>query len=75
MIYCRIREVAEQQGLTITQLAKRAGVSASTVRNLWHNPHHNFKISILDKLVGALQVPIRELISSVPDPTNRHLPL
>jgi transcriptional regulator with XRE-family HTH domain len=75
MFYCRVREVAEQQRLTVANLARQAGVSASTVRTLWHNPHHNLKTSMLDKLACALQVPAHQLIRSVPDHCDQNISL
>ena len=37
IIQTRVREVAEQQGLTMYALQKKSGVSMGTVRRYWYN--------------------------------------
>ncbi len=36
MTYLRVREIAEQQGLNITTLGRRAELANSTAHALWH---------------------------------------
>jgi transcriptional regulator with XRE-family HTH domain len=52
-----IQRLREQRGLTIEDLAKRAGVSPATVSQLERN-HGNPSFSTLLKMAGALGVPL-----------------
>jgi DNA-binding Xre family transcriptional regulator len=61
----RVREQAEARGIGIQELARRAGVSPSTVQRIWNNPYRNGKTSTLDKLAKGLGISCRELLESV----------
>jgi len=63
-IYIRMKEIAEQQHLTVRELAQLAGLSPSTVYRLWRNPYARTDTRVLDKLAKALQVDASELIRS-----------
>ena len=63
-VYIRVRAIAEQQHLTVRELAQLAGLSPATVRKFWQDPRHKTNTKILDKLSKALQVDASELIRS-----------
>jgi transcriptional regulator with XRE-family HTH domain len=64
MISVRVKELAEERGLSILQVAQRAQLAPSTVRRLWNNPHARTNTRILDALSKALGVNASELIRS-----------
>lgn len=59
----RIKEIAEQQGLNVTNLAKKAGISKPTAIGLWHNHVLFIKIETLQKVALALGCSLRELFT------------
>ena len=67
MIRLRIKEVAEQKGVNMSQLSRRSAVSFSTINRLWINPYKPISTEILDKMATALQVSVHDLIEDVPE--------
>ncbi len=64
MARIRIREVAEVKGLDIAKLSRRSDVSYKTVWELWNNPDRDVSIRTLEKIAGALDVPVAHLIEN-----------
>lgn len=60
-----VRELAEQQGLSKSALARKAGVNIKTVRAIWDDPSRNTSTGTLDKLAEALGVPVEALMKSM----------
>ncbi len=63
----KVREIAEQQGLNISTLSRKADVGLSTVRRLWHDPYRHVDFDVLERLAKALEVPVTALIEDVPE--------
>lgn len=59
--YLRIREIAEQQGLNITTLGRRAELAYSTAHSLWHGDVAQLNIKTLDRVARALTVQVSDL--------------
>ncbi|QBD80907.1 XRE family transcriptional regulator [Ktedonosporobacter rubrisoli] len=70
MIRLKIKEVAEQQGLSMAKLARRADMDFKTVQRIFHDPYRDISLSTLDKLAEALKIPASELIETVSDPAE-----
>src|SRR5258708_16722489 len=67
VIRLRIREVAEQKGVTRTQLSRRAEVNYATVQAVWNDPYHDLSIKLLEKISVALSCNIADLYETLPD--------
>jgi len=70
MIRLRVREVAQQKGISQTKLAHLALMDDSRLRLIYRYPdseHVNLTLQVLDRLAKALGVDVRELVESVPD--------
>lgn len=68
MIRVKVKEVAEQKGISMSRLARLADVNMSTIQKIYRTPTNmNFTIFTLDKLATALGVDASELIESVRD--------
>lgn len=67
MARLRIRELAEQQGLNITQLSRQADIAYSTAHALWHNRSESPNLKILDKIARVLGVQVRDLFADEGD--------
>ncbi|MGB8344675.1 MAG: helix-turn-helix transcriptional regulator [Ktedonobacteraceae bacterium] len=61
----RVREIIEEKGLTISEVARRAGVSRSTVQTFCRDPQHNTNTGMWGRLAKALGVPFAEMLESV----------
>lgn len=60
----RVRELAEQQGITISELARRTGISRSTIRAFWHDPYHPTTLNMVEKIADGLQVPLEAMFGN-----------
>ncbi len=67
MIRLRVREVAEQQGISITKLARKADIDIRTLRRIYKQPTAEVSTFTLNKLAAALGVSPTALIENVPD--------
>jgi transcriptional regulator with XRE-family HTH domain len=63
MVRLRVREIAEQQGLNITELSRRAVIGYSTAHALWHDKPENLNRTVLSKVAKSLGVSVRELFA------------
>jgi transcriptional regulator with XRE-family HTH domain len=72
----KVREIAEQKGISQRQLFLRSGVDIRTVRRIWHDPHAGVTVETLAKLARVLGVDVSELIESEDDspPTDDQAP-
>jgi DNA-binding Xre family transcriptional regulator len=67
MIRLRVREVAEQQGISVTKLARKADIDIRTLRRIYKQPTAEVSTYTLNKLAAALNCSPTELIENVPD--------
>jgi transcriptional regulator with XRE-family HTH domain len=66
----RLKEVAEEQGMSMTKLSHRSEVAYGTIRRLFRDPYAEVTISTLARLAEVLQVPTCDLLEDteqVPD--------
>jgi transcriptional regulator with XRE-family HTH domain len=67
MIYLRIKEIAEEKGISQRQLSLRSGVDLNTVRKIFRNPYSIVTTETLDKISKVLKIDASHLIKSVED--------
>jgi DNA-binding Xre family transcriptional regulator len=58
-----IRQLAEERGLNITTLARKANLAYTTTHMLWHDTAKVWDRRTLDRIAAALDVPTRELFA------------
>jgi DNA-binding Xre family transcriptional regulator len=63
----RVKEVANQKGISLTKLSQRSEVAYNTVRRIWREPYTDVTLSTLQRLADVLKVDVSELIESVED--------
>lgn len=68
MAYLRVKEHAENQGFTMSQVQRSTGLTTGLVRRYWHNQTTSIKLEALEKLATFLKVPENELIGNGPLP-------
>lgn len=62
-----IREIAKSQGMSRTRLAQLAELNYATVNALWKDETDSVNVVTLEKIAGALKVPVTALYSRVED--------
>lgn len=67
MIRLRVKELAEQRGVTMNRLSHLAVLDIKVIRKMFREPTASFTTYALNKVARALQVDVIELIESVPD--------
>ncbi len=63
----RVKEIAEQKGLSMGKLERLADLSHPTVRDIFRDPYKEVTSTTLVKLATALEVPVADLFEEVPD--------
>ena len=66
MTYLRVRELAEQQGLNITTLSRKAELAYTTTHALWHGEVSQLNLKTLDRVAVALGVRVSDLFGGNP---------
>ena len=67
MVRLRVREIAEQKGISMGKLSRSADLSYRTIKLIYKNPYRDVALSTLEKLAKALGISTAELIEDVPD--------
>ena len=70
MIRLRVKELAQQKGISMGKLSRIADVSYKTVKRIYDDPSYSATLPILERLAKALNVPTGDLIEDVPDETR-----
>ncbi|MCM3111546.1 helix-turn-helix domain-containing protein [Lederbergia lenta] len=68
MIGKNICKIRKKKGLTITELANRAGIAKSYVSNIERDVNKNPSINVIEKIASVLEVDLKTLID--PESTN-----
>ncbi|HLJ32491.1 MAG TPA: helix-turn-helix transcriptional regulator [Ktedonobacteraceae bacterium] len=63
----RVRELMEEKGLSISEVAQRAEVSRSTVQAFCRDPQHETTTTMWGRLAEALGVSLAEVLECVPE--------
>ncbi|KQX51991.1 MULTISPECIES: helix-turn-helix domain-containing protein [Paenibacillus] len=62
MIGKRVQKLRKEKGLSLTELAERAGVAKSYISSLERDIQKNPSIQFLEKIAAVLKVPVDRLI-------------
>ncbi|MZQ83633.1 helix-turn-helix domain-containing protein [Paenibacillus sp. 5J-6] len=62
MIGKRVQQLRKEKGLSLTELAERAGVAKSYISSLERDIQKNPSIQFLEKIAAVLKVPVERLI-------------
>ncbi len=68
MTHLRVRELAEAQGLNISQLARKANIAYTSAHALWHDTITQLDRRTLDRIALVLGVTVNDLFGGLPDP-------
>ncbi|AND41927.1 helix-turn-helix protein [Cytobacillus firmus] len=64
MIGKNIYEIRRRRGLTLTELADRAGIAKSYLSNIERNLNKNPSVNVMEKLALVLDVELKELLNT-----------
>ncbi len=67
MIRLRIKEVAQQKGISMTRLSQRSEISYNTVKTFFRDPYRPINTDVLERIAKVLGVPPLDLLEDVPD--------
>ncbi len=63
----RVKEIAEQRGMSMGKLERLADLSHPTIRDIFRNPYKEVTSTTLAKLATALGVRVSDLFEEVAD--------
>ena len=66
MIRLRVKEIAQQKGISMTRLSRLADTNYKTVKAIFDDQYREVTTT-LDKIATALEVPVTDLIEDVKD--------
>lgn len=67
MLRLRIKEVAQEKGISMTKLSHLSEVGFTTIRSLFKDPYRSVTTDTLERLAKALGVSPLDLLEDVPD--------
>lgn len=67
MIRLRVKEIAEEKGISRTRLSRLADTNYKTINAIFKNPYKEVTTTTLERLAKALGVPVVELIEELPN--------
>lgn len=67
MIRLRVREIAEQKGISRTKLSRASDTNYKTIDLIWKNPYMEVRTYTLARIAKALGVRVVDLIEEEPD--------
>ncbi|MCJ8009127.1 helix-turn-helix domain-containing protein [Lederbergia wuyishanensis] len=67
MIGKYIYEIRKSKGLTLTELADRAGIAKSYLSNIERSVNKNPSINVVEKIANVLDIDVRMLLNSSVD--------
>jgi DNA-binding Xre family transcriptional regulator len=67
MIRLRIKEIAEQKGISMTRLSRLADTNYKTIKAIFDDPYREVTTTTLNKIARALGVSVADLIEEIPD--------
>lgn len=71
MIRLRIKEVAQQKGISMTRLSQRTEISYNTMKTFFRDPYRPISTDVLERIARVLDIPPLDLLEDVPDKDNR----
>jgi DNA-binding Xre family transcriptional regulator len=67
MVRLRVKELAEERGISLSKLSRIADVSYKVVQRMYREPQEGFNSKSLERVAAALHVSIGELFEDVRD--------
>lgn len=65
MIRLKIKEVAQEKGVSMRRLSREGNLAYKTVRAFWYNPYQEVTSTTLNKLAKYLEVRVSDLYDDI----------
>lgn len=65
MLRLRVKEVANEKGLSMNKLSQKSEVSYHIIRDIYRNPFKTINTDTINRLARTLGVPVTALIEDV----------
>ena len=65
MLRLRVKEIAQQQKLSMNMLSHRSEVSYNVIKSIYRNPYRAMSTETINKIAKALGVPATDLLEDV----------
>ncbi len=72
MIRLRVKEIAQEKGISQGKLSRMSDVDENTIKRIYRNPIAIVSTETINKLAKALEVTTTELIEDIPDAVREH---
>jgi transcriptional regulator with XRE-family HTH domain len=72
MVRLRLRELAQAQGLNLSQVQRRSGLTMGMVRRYWYNQTTQVDLRAIDTLARLLNVTPSAFFTDEPDETAQN---
>lgn len=63
----KVREIAQEKGISMGKLSRKADVSYKTIKRIYEDPYYSVTSFTLGKIAEALGVDVSSLLESTPD--------
>lgn len=67
MYRLKIRQIAEERGLSRSRLSRISDVDIKVIRRAFKNEQESITLPVLDRIARALKIDISDLIESLPE--------
>lgn len=67
MIRLKIREIAQEKGVSMRKLSIEGHMAYKTVKAFWRDPYHEVTTTTLEKVAKFLGISVFDLLEEVPD--------
>lgn len=65
MLKLKVKEIAIARGFNQSTLSRASDVPLDTIRRIWRNPYYEVRLSAINKIAFALNVPAKDLFEEV----------
>jgi DNA-binding Xre family transcriptional regulator len=62
MIRLKVKEIAQQKGMSMGKLSRKADVAYRTIKRIYDDPYYSITITTLGRIAQALEVDPSELV-------------
>jgi transcriptional regulator with XRE-family HTH domain len=67
MLRLKVKEIAEEQGISMHKLSQISQVSYNIIKDIFKNPTRTVNSDTINRIAKALGIPVTDLIEDVPE--------
>ena len=70
-VHCKLSSILGDKRIKMAELARMTGVSKTTIHAMYHDRLQKIDYHVIDRICGALECTVGDLIVYIPDTENR----